>query len=397
MTTDVNTAFAQEKAAQIEDLREEARTFQERIDRGEIAPIGGDRYRVLTGWDEGETFTVRRNTEGRIELILAQHGLDTTTGGAALYASTPAWHGLGAVIPGGTTDIDEVLKLARIDWEVNKQPVLYKWDDAIRDAADRYVTLRTDTGDALGTVGERYKVFQNRRVFKFLQDLVQRYDTVWESAGALRGGRKVFVTMRIPHSIVIDRGGLNDEIALYLAVINSHDGTSSAESVVTPWRIECGNTERFATRDAVHRWGIRHTKGGLSALEEARRTLGLTLDYAKAFEVEENQLVRTDLLIDDFHKMIDSLWTVDEDATDRQKSFAQQRHDELEGMFHEGARKLGRTAYAAERTITDFLDHRMGVVPRNLSEDLARAQRSLEGTNDDLKSKAHRKLLLLTQ
>ena len=39
----------------------------------------------------------------------------------------------------------------------------------------------------------------------------------------------------------------------------------------------------------------------------------------------------------------------------------------------------------------------MGVVPRNLSEDLARAQRSLEGTNDDLKSKAHRKLLLLTQ
>lgn len=183
MTTDVNTAFAQEKAAQIEDLREEARTFQERIDRGEIAPIGGDRYRVLTGWDEGETFTVRRNTEGRIELILAQHGLDTTTGGAALYASTPAWHGLGTVIPDGTTDIDEVLKLARIDWEVNKQPVLYKWDDAIRDAADRYVTLRTDTGDALGTVGERYKVFQNRRVFKFLQDLVQRYDTVWESAG----------------------------------------------------------------------------------------------------------------------------------------------------------------------------------------------------------------------
>ncbi|BCL28521.1 DUF932 domain-containing protein [Streptomyces aurantiacus] len=397
MTTDLNAAFTQEKTEQIEAVREEARAFQERIDRGEIASIGGDRYRVLTGWDEGETFTVRRNTQGQIEQILAQHGLDTTTGGAALYTTTPAWHGLGAVIPGGITDIDEVLKLARIDWEVSKRPVLYKWDDGIRDATDHYVTLRMDTGNVLGTVGDRYKVFQNRRVFEFLQDLVQRDDAVWESAGALRGGRKTFVTMQIPHSIVIDRGGLDDEIALYLAAINSHDGTSSAESVVTPWRIECGNTERFATRDAVHRWGIRHTKGGLSALEEARRTLGLTLDYAKAFEREENQLVRTDLLIDDFHKLIDGVWTVDEDATDRQKTFAQQRHDELEGMFHDGARKLGRTAYAAERTITDYLDHRMGVVPRNLSEDLARAQRSLEGTNDDLKSKAHRKLLLLAR
>lgn len=397
MATDVNSKFVQEKAEQIGAVREEARAFQERIDRGEIAPIGDDRYRVLTGWDAGEDFTVRRNTEGRIEQILAQHGLDTTTGGAALYTVTPAWHGLGAVVPGGITDIDEVLKLARTDWEVSKRPALYRWDDGTRAATDRYVTVRTDTGDALGTVGGRYEVFQNRRVFEFLQDLVQRHDAVWESAGALRGGRKVFVTMRIPHSIVIDRGGLDDEIVLYLAVVNSHDGTSQAESVVTPWRIVCGNTERFATRDAVHRWGIRHTKGGLSNLEEARRTLGLTLDYAKTFEAEENKLVRTDLLVDEFHKLVDSLWPVDEDATGRTRTSAENRHDELDGMFREQIRTLGRTAYAAERTITDFLDHRTRVVPRSLSEDLARAQRSLEGANDDLKSKAHRQLLFLAR
>ncbi|MEU6379259.1 DUF932 domain-containing protein [Streptomyces sp. NPDC046909] len=394
MGTDVNDAFTQEKTSQIEAVQEEARAFQGRIDRGEIAPIGDDRYRVLTGWDEGETFTVRRNTEGRIWQILAQHGLDTTTGGAALYTSTPAWHGLGAVIPGGITEIDEVLKLARIDWEVSKRPVLYEWDDGLRAAADHYVTVRRDSGDALGAVGGRYEVFQNRRVFEFLQELVHRHDAVWESADALRGGRKVFVTMRIPQPIVIDRGGLDDEITLYLAAINSHDGTSQAESIVTPWRIACGNTERFATRDAVHRWGIRHTKGGLSNLEEARRTLGLTLAYAKSFEAEENELVRAELLLDDFHALVDSLWPVDEDANGRARTFAQNRHDELDGMFREQFRNLGRTAYAAERTITDFLDHRARVVPRSLSEDLARAQRSLEGTNDDLKSKAHRQLLL---
>ncbi|MFE5369223.1 DUF932 domain-containing protein [Streptomyces mirabilis] len=397
MTTDVNAAFAQEKTGQINAVREEARRFQDRIDRGEIARVGGDTYRVLTGWDAGETFMATLDTEGKVQEITAQHGLDTTTGGAALYTTTPAWHGLGAVIPGGTEDIDEVLRLARIDWNVHKQPVEYRFQGGPRVAPDQYVTVRRDTGDALGVVGKRYEVFQQPQVFRFLQDLVEREDAVWESAGALRGGRKVFVTMRIPHSIVIDRGGLDDEITLFLAAINSHDGTSSAESIVTPWRLVCGNTERFATRDAAHRWKIRHTKGGLENLEEARRTLGLTVAYAKSFEAEENQLVRTGLLIDDFHKLVDSLWPLDEDATERAQTNSRNRHDELDGMFREDARKLGRTAYAAERTVTDYLDHRSRIVPRSLSEELARGQRALEGADDELKSKAHRKLLLLSR
>lgn len=321
-------------------------------------------------------------------------GLDTTTGQAALYTTTPAWHGLGTVIPGGTESIDEVLSLARIGFKVDKVPVKYSYDGSDRVAEDQWVTVRDDTGSALGVVGKRYEVFQQRQVFEFLQDLAQRYDVIWESAGALRGGRKVFVTMRMPESIIIDRGGLEDEIVLYIAAVNSHDGTSSAETVVTPWRIVCANTERFALRDAVSRWGIRHTKGGLDSLEEARRTLGLTLDYAKEFEAEENRLVRTDMLIDDFHKLIDGLWKPDEDDTERVKAFAQKRHDEMDAMFRDEARKVGRTAYAAERVVTDYLDHRMTVVPRNLSEELARGQRALLGGNDEIKSKAHRKLLL---
>ncbi|MET8983258.1 DUF932 domain-containing protein [Streptomyces sp. NPDC004539] len=394
---DVNTAFAQEKTGQIDDARAQARAFQDRVDRGEVELVAPDRYRVLTGLDAGEVFTVRRDLEGKVEEILARHGLDTTTGAAALYTTTPAWHGLGAVIPGGTSGIDEVLRLARIDWEVAKKPALFEWDDGVRTAADRFVTVRTDTGDALGTVGERYEVFQNRRVFQFLQDLVDSHDAVWESAGALRGGRKVFVTLRIPRSIVIDRGGLDDEIVLYLAVINAHDGSASAESVVTPWRIVCGNTERFAVRDAPHRWGIRHTRSGLDNLEEARRNLGLTVGYATAFEAEENQLVRTGLLIDDFHHLIDTLWTVDGDASDGVRATARRRHDELDGMFRDQSRHLGRTAYTAERTVTDYLDHHMRVVPRTLGNDLARAQRALEGGNDELKTRAHRQLLLRTR
>jgi hypothetical protein len=69
----------------------------------------------------------------------------------------------------------------------------------------------------------------------------------------------------------------------------------------------------------------------------------------------------------------------------------------MDAMFRDKARRVGRTAYAAERVVTDYLDHRMTVVPRNLSEELARGQRALLGGNDELKSKAHRKLLLLSR
>jgi hypothetical protein len=79
-------------------------------------------------------------------------------------------------------------------------------------------------------------VLQNRHIFEFLQNLVDDHDVVWESAGALREGRKVFVCMRLPQTVTIDAGGIADEIVPFVVALNSHDGSSQAQVVVTPWR-----------------------------------------------------------------------------------------------------------------------------------------------------------------
>ncbi|MGC9540196.1 DUF932 domain-containing protein [Streptomyces sp. UG1] len=339
-------------------------------------------YAATVGYDRGE--------------VVGRDGLDTSRGTAALYTSTPAWHGLGTVIPGGTTEIDTVLSLGQIDFQVDKVPVKYSYDGSDRVMEDRWVTVRSDTGAALGTVGQRYQIFQQREIFTFLQDLAGQNGVLWESAGALRGGRRVFVTMEIPDSVIVDRGGLDDEIRLFIVAINSHDATSQAEVVVTPWRVVCANTERFALADARSRWAIRHTSGGLENFEEARRTLGLTLKYAGVFEAEETALARTDLAIDDFHKVIADLWPIDDDATDRTKNSHARRAERLDAMFRAETGRAGWTAYAGERAITDYLDH---VAPRrpgkSMSEELARATALLEGTDDELKTKAHKRLLQL--
>jgi Domain of unknown function (DUF932) len=71
--------------------------------------------------------------------------------------------------------------------------VLYRatHDRPDRVLADQFVTVRSDTSAGLGVVGARYEVLQNRDLFGFLQDLVDDYTVTWESAGALRDGRKV--------------------------------------------------------------------------------------------------------------------------------------------------------------------------------------------------------------
>lgn len=397
--TDVNAAFQAEKTAQIETARSRERAFQGRIDRGEIRMVGADSYQVLTGWDRGEVFTVARDARGQIERIIANHGLDERADDTiALYAASPAWHGLGQIIPGGTTDIDEVLRMSGLDFTVVTVPSLYRWGGELREHADQFHTVREDTGAALGAVGNRYTPIQNRQGFEFLQELVGRFDVVWESAGVLRGGKRVFISIRLPEAVTVDAEGINDTVVPYVAVMNDHSGQGTFQCVVTPWRPVCANTERFAVRDAHTRWAVRHTAGATDQIKEARRTLGLSAQYFEQFAAEETALARTDIAIAQFHQVIGDLWPLDDDAGDRKLDNAAARIGALDDIFRTEADRVGRTAYAAERAITGYLDH---VTPRrppkSMTEEIARATAALEGADDELKTKAHRRLLTLTR
>ncbi|MFK0172641.1 DUF932 domain-containing protein [Streptomyces sp. NPDC090306] len=396
---DPNAAFAAEKAAQITAAGSAERAFQARIDRGEVRSLGGDRYEVLTGWDRGEILSAPCNAAGQIAQIIAQHGMDTRTDGTiALYASSPAWHGLGQIIPGGTTDIDTVLDLSGLDFEVTTVPALYQYGGELREHTDQRHVIRTDTGAALGAVGGRYTPIQNRQGFGFLQELTGSTDVVWESAGAVRDGRRVFVSIRLPETVTVDADGINDLIVPYVVVLNDHSGKGQFQCVVTPWRPVCGNTERFALRDAVTRWSVRHTAGATDRIKEARRTLGLSLDYFEQFADEEAALARTDLEIDEFHKIVAGLWPLDDDATSRARTSHARRLGLIDAGFRTEAERVGRTAYAAERAITGYLDHVAPKRPgKTMTEEIARATALIEGSDDETKSKAHKRLMLLTR
>lgn len=419
--TDVNADFMNTKLAQIADVRTstEQRTawLNGKIASGGLRPLGNDRYMVAEGGDAGEVITVRI-VQGMAEAIMGSHGLDLREDGkVALYTSTPAWHGLGQVIPGGISDVKSVMKLGGIDFIVRTSPVEFR-RNSTRDEhggfhfppdeqnvifPDRFVTYRADTGAELGVVGSRYTVVQNYQMFGFLQDLVGlgengNVQIVWESAGALEGGSRVFVAMRLPEDIVIDPQGIADVVRPYLVFLNSHDGSSPARALLTPWRPVCQNTERFALRDAKSSWTVRHTAGALNKISQAREALGLTVKYYKAWAADEEALARTAVTIDQVNKLIDGLWKVDDEATKRSVKYAETRREDVLSIFQEESARVGRTAFAFERAVTGYVDKvAYRRIPQSMTEELHRATVNLEGADDKLKSKTHQKLMLLTR
>jgi phage/plasmid-like protein (TIGR03299 family) len=431
--TDVNIEFDTQRAGQLSaivemraDLTRRQAEFDtgaaqakldadlaQRVADGKIAMMGEGRYRVLEGWDRGEIFTVRTATRpGELTLIEPQAGLDLDEAGKALgYFAQPEWHGLGTVIPGGTTDIGKILEVSGLDWDVEKVAVRYFGDSAtdLRELPDAYVTRRSDTHNGLGVVGSRYEPVQNRDAFGFLADLLGKREILPVSAFPLRGGRTVVIALRLPEDVVIDAQGVADIITPYLMARNSHDGRTPVQCVVTPWRARCSNTERLAMANAITRWSTPHLRNALRRIDEARQTLKLAVNYYTEFGHQETKLARTDLTVAQIDTILADLdrelWpdkqadqTVGKGApSKRSETTRRQRDEAIRDILGVERERVGQTAYAVERAFTDYLDH---VAPRRIqgmAMGAAMATAIVEGAEDQRKAKLHERLMLVTR
>lgn len=411
MTVDVNEAFAATKIEQLA-VRREARDAaiagienkNEWLD-GEIAAgrarlISENRVKVIQGFDRNEYFTLNRNAQGQIQEVVAEHGLDLKANGeVALFTSTPAWHQLGQVIKDGTADVQTVLKLAGLDYQVVVQPSYHVVNGEVR-PSNLFCTVRDDTGEALGAVGQNYTVIDNYPAFRFLEELVGSGKIIWESAGSLRGGRRVFIATRLPEDLVVDEGGIKDIVRPFLVAFNSHDGSTSYKVAETPWRPVCGNTERFALDDATSTWSVRHTRNALANVEEARRTLVKTQKYYESWVEESTRLARTPMSAGQFNDFITELYPLGEEPKKAAITADENRREILLGLFTgDTVDNCRDTAYAARCAMTEFMDH---VVPTrsrkgnsNITGMAARATRVLEDDLDKAKSRVHKQLLTL--
>lgn len=419
---DVNSEFRQSKRDQIASAltaaksdAERAAALRDKVETetasGAMTALGNGRYRVNQGWDRGEVIFINTarptlSVEEIESAIMGDHGLSTTADGrTALYvAGEPAWHSFGQHFKEPLTSVSGVLRASGNDFTVGLVPQQWTWNDTLFTAEDAFMTIREDTGARLGSVGKIYTPLQNAEAFSFLEELFQNHEFKPTSAGNFRDGKRVFITAELPEEMIVDPSGFADHIRQYVAILNSHDGSSPVTVITTPWRVECANTERFALRDAKHKWTVRHTKNARSKIQQATETLGLTTQYYAQWQAEEMELVRTPFHDNQIDALVDQIWGEKPDPNSDETSkraitLDENRREAIREVFRMERERVGSNAYAAERAITGYVDHYAELRPRGALKGNrlgALAQGIMEETLDEPKKVAHKKLMLLT-
>jgi phage/plasmid-like protein (TIGR03299 family) len=275
-----------------------------------------------------------------------------------------AWHQLGQQL-NATMTAEEALEHAHLSrWNVRKTPAWTFDEDGTMIPMDgRYATIRTNpitgSNEYLGNVGERYSVVQNESLVEFMDVLVDESGAHFETAGSLRGGTQVFVTMKIPaYMTFTGTGGVEDKTDLYIAVMNSHDGFGSLSVRVTPVRVVCANTQTAAIARTKSIWTTRHTANALKAVEDARQALSLNFTYADAFAEEMQKLIEREMDEAQMEKAVNAIFDVDGAETERVRdSRIGNATQVLTGLSRPTVRGFENNAYGVYNAVTEWADH----------------------------------------
>lgn len=290
------------------------------------------------------------------------HDLDTTDGVTSFAdARTDAWHQLGQSGLGLFTAEQAMAEAKLGGWNVRKSPMFTVVEGQQLEMPGRFAIVRNNPVvagrlDVLGSVGTKYTIIQNEEHAAFLNALVDESGAHFETAGALAGGAKVFITMKLPGHMKI--GGV-DQVDTYLVAMNSHDGTGSFTVLVTPVRVVCQNTLNVAIAAATQKFRIRHTKGATNAVQEAREALDMTFNYLGEFQETAERLINTELTQVSFEEIIRREFGAAEDAAKATITRADAQIEQMEWLFAEACTQenVCHTAWAGFNALTEWFDH----------------------------------------
>lgn len=288
--------------------------------------------------------------------------LDTTNGVVSFADSrSDAWHQLGQQV-GHAMTAEEAMRLGMLgDWNLRKAPLFaYAGREQVA-VPEKFAIIRDnpveDRTDVLGVVGDAYKIIQNEQHADLLNALVDESGAHFETAGAIDGGRKVFITMKLPGFIKI--GGV-DPVDNYLAAVNSHDGSMAFTMMVTPVRIVCQNTLNMAFQDHKSSFRVRHTIGAdRILLQQAREALDITFDYLDSFQEEAERLINTTMTQSQFEEIITGAFGAPEGSPAATITRCENKVLQMAELFADAATQEGvrGTAWAGLNALTEWFDH----------------------------------------
>ena len=260
------------------------------------------------------------------------------------------WDGVGMNVHGAFSS-KEVMQRACLDWSVSSRK-LYLSDGSPVPGVK--ANVRSTDNKVLGIVGPDYKIVQNAEAFSFM-DQVLGEGVTYETAGALKGGRRVWVLAHIPGEYKF----VEDKADPYILFSTTHNGSGAIKVCLTPIRVVCMNTLNLAIKTATRSWSIVHKGLMDQKIANAKNTLIASKEYMGALcdeMVNLNEIKLTDTQVYDYVKKLIPMPLDPSEVTRRNVSSKRtelmDRYELAPDLAH-----VDRSAYRFVNAVSDFATH----------------------------------------
>jgi len=265
------------------------------------------------------------------------------------------WHNVGTELDNPATG-REAIEAAGLNFTVVKKPLIevVEFNNPL-DAGERWATVRTDTGDVLGIVGDAYEPIQNRDAFTFFDHLVRAEEAIYETAGVIGRGERVWILAKLPGYIKVHG---NDIVSKYLLLTNSHDGSSAVRVKLTPVRVVCNNTLTAALQGEgeVH---IGYTVSAAENMKQALSLLGLSNSLYQKLDTTFSHMAATRITDKQLLDYVRAL--IPDKEADKDNAKNQRIREAVLELYEsgQGANLSRGTLWCAFNRVTEYTDHEM--------------------------------------
>ncbi len=266
------------------------------------------------------------------------------------YTREKPWHGMGICVDEAPTS-KEALRLAGLDWEVLQKDIYTKEGIPV---VGYKANVRSTDQQVLGVVTDRYKVIQNQEAFAFTDALLGK-GVRYETAGALQGGKRVWLLARLPREYII----AGECISPYLVFSNTHDGSGAVRVAITPIRVVCNNTLNLALETAKRSWSMVHTGDIKGKIQEATETLFMAEKYMENLGNEFERLRNINITDDMVQDEIELLLPIDKAASVTTIKNIGKLRDNMQSRYYDAPdlKNVGSNAYRFINAVSDFATH----------------------------------------
>lgn len=310
----------------------------------------------------------------------------------AFTGQTP-WHGLGNQLT-PRQPIEVWARQAGMNWTIEASPVHYLTRlphlgnaditgsefssnpapigkhpkcDILLSFDEQQVLYRSDNQAPLSVVSQRYQVVQPREILEFYRDLTEKADFELETAGVLKGGKKLWALARTGQSASIKAKDVSNG---YILLATACDGSMATTAQFTSIRVVCNNTLAIALRQAKSQGSSSNSLNNQGMVkvphntrfnaQSVKQQLGISISAWDEYIYQLNQLSNRKVKNAEVDRY---LWQVFNDKTAPiSSSFNERAMTKCKTLFEGHGRgamldSARGTAYGLLNSVTEFVDH----------------------------------------